>query len=155
MHQPDRQACTGKAQCRKERSVTVITTIVGNVGKDAVYKEGQSGKGFVSFSVGASVGWGDKKETLWFDVTKWNSSPKLAEMVLKGTKITVIGELSTREHNGKTYLQINAQTVDPQSRSGAGSDSQPQQPTTAGYADDLDDSVPFVSATPTLEMEIF
>jgi len=98
--------------------MTVITTIVGNVGKDAVYKEGQSGKGFVSFSVGATVGWGDKKETLWFDVTKWNSSPKLAEMVLKGTKITVIGELSTREHNGKTYLQINAQTVDPQSRSG-------------------------------------
>jgi single-strand DNA-binding protein len=130
--------------------VTVITTIVGNVGKDAVYKEGQSGKGFVSFSVGASVGWGDKKETLWFDVTKWNSSPKLAEMVLKGTKITVIGELSTREHNGKTYLQINAQTVDPQSRSGAGSDSQPQQISVGGgsgdgfgYGTDLDDDVPF------------
>jgi single-strand DNA-binding protein len=154
MHQPDRKACTGKAQCRKERSVTVITTIVGNVGKDAVYKEGQSGKGFVSFSVGASVGWGDKKETLWFDVTKWNSSFKLAEMVLKGTKITVIGELSTREHNGKTYLRINAQTVDPQSRSGAGSDSQPQQPTTAGYADDLDD-VPFASADMRFEQEVF
>ena len=123
--------------------MTVITTIVGNVGKDAVYKEGQSGKGFVSFSVGASVGWGDKKETLWFDVTKWNSSPKLAEMVLKGTKITVIGELSTREHNGKTYLQINAQTVDPQSRSGG-----VPQPTTSGDSfnmddSDLDDSVPF------------
>jgi single-strand DNA-binding protein len=123
--------------------MTVITTIVGNVGKDAVYKEGQSGKGFVSFSVGASVGWGDKKETLWFDVTKWNSSPKLAEMVLKGTKITVIGELSTREHNGKTYLQINAQTVDPQSRSGGA-----PQPTTSDDSfnmddSDLDDSVPF------------
>jgi hypothetical protein len=75
-------------------------------------------------------------------------------MVLKGTKITVIGELSTREHNGKTYLQINAQTVDPQSRSGAGSDSQPQQPTTAGYADDLDD-VPFASADMRFEREIF
>jgi single-strand DNA-binding protein len=143
MHQPYRSTETRKAQCRKERSVTVITTIVGNVGKDAVYKEGQSGKGFVSFSVGASVGWGDKKETLWFDVTKWNSSPKLAEMVLKGTKITVIGELSTREHNGKTYLQINAQTVDPQSRSGGA-----PQPTTSDDSfnmddSDLDDSVPF------------
>lgn len=136
--------------------MTVITTIVGNVGKDAVYKEGQSGKGFVSFSVGASVGWGEKKETLWFDVTKWNASPKLAEMVLKGTKITVIGELSTREHNGKTYLQINAQAVDPQGRSsGAGSDSQPQERQTAGYASDLDDDVPFVSADIRFEGKVF
>ena len=137
--------------------MTVITTIVGNVGKDAVYKEGQSGKGFVSFSVGASVGWGEKKETLWFDVTKWNASPKLAEMVLKGTKITVVGELSTREHNGKTYLQINAQTVDPQSRSGgAGSDSQPQDRRKADFGHDfLDDDVPFASADMHFEREVF
>jgi len=117
--------------------VTVITTIVGNVGKDAVYKEGQSGKGFVSFSFGASVGWGEKKETLWFDVTKWNARPKLAEIVLKGTKITVVGELSTREHNGKTYLQINAQTVDPQSRSGGAA---PQEASVAADDDWLNDT---------------
>ena len=120
--------------------MTVITTIVGNVGKDAVYKEGQSGKGFVSFSVGASVGWGEKKETLWFDVTKWNARPKLAEMVLKGTKITVVGELSTREHNGKTYLQINAQTVDPQSRSGGAAQ---QAEPLADHHDSWDSDVPF------------
>ena len=120
--------------------MTVITTIVGNVGKDAVYKEGQSGKGFVSFSVGASVGWGEKKETLWFDVTKWNARPKLAEIVLKGTKITVVGELSTREHNGKTYLQINAQTVDPQSRSGGAA---PQEASVAADDDDWLNDTPF------------
>lgn len=120
--------------------MTVTTTIVGNVGKDAVYKEGQNGKGFVSFSVGASVGWGDKKETLWFDVTKWNASPKLAGMLLKGTKVTCVGEQSTREHNGKTYLQLSAYTVDPQSRS---------EPASQGYdapqSADLDDDmgVPF------------
>lgn len=138
--------------------MTVITTIVGNVGKDAVYKEGQNSKGFVSFSVGASVGWGDKKETLWFDVTKWNASPKLAEMLLKGTKVTVIGEQSTREHNGKTYLQLNAQSIDVQGRSGAGSDTGAREqaaPNAGDWSDDLDSDVPFASADMRFEREVF
>jgi hypothetical protein len=59
-------------------------------------------------------------------------------MVLKGTKITVVGELSTREHNGKTYLQINAQAVDPQSRSGGAA---PQE--VPASEDWLNDDVPF------------
>lgn len=138
--------------------MTVVTTIVGNVGKDAVYKEGQNGKGYVSFSVGASTGWGDKKETLWFDVTKWNASPKLAEMLLKGSKVTVIGDQSEREHNGKTYKQLTAQVIDVQGRSGAGSDTGAQQQANhqqSGFADDLGDDVPFASADPRFEGRVF
>ena len=133
--------------------MTVVTTIVGNVGKDAVYKEGQNGKGYVNFSVGASTGWGDKKETLWFDVTKWNASPKLAEMLLKGSKVTVIGDQSEREHNGKTYKQLTAQVIDVQGRSGGDNGSPetrlPKEDASdshgfgGGYADDLDSDIPF------------
>ena len=124
--------------------MTVITTIVGNVGKDAVYKEGQSGKGFVSFPVAAKVGWGEREKTLWFDVTKWSGSQKLADMLLKGSKVTVIGRLSTREHEGKTYLQLDAQELVPTGRSegGAGNSFTATRKLHEGDVDDLDD-VPF------------
>lgn len=125
--------------------MTVITTIVGNVGKDAVHKSTQGGKEFVSFPVAAKVGWGEREQTLWFDVTKWSGSQKLAAMLLKGTKVTVIGRLSTREHEGKTYLQIDAQELVPTGRtvgdkfSNAGN----VEPNTGEGFADLDSDVPF------------
>lgn len=125
--------------------MTVVTTIVGNVGKDAVHKSTQGGKEFVSFPVAAKVGWGEREQTLWFDVTKWSASQKVADMFLKGTKATVIGRLSTREHEGKTYLQLDATDIVPMGRSGAGSDTGAQQQAQpqAGDYDDLSDDVPF------------
>lgn len=134
--------------------MTVITTIVGNVGKDAVHKSTQGGKEFISFPVAAKVGWGDKEQTLWFDVTKWSGSQKQAALFTKGCKVTVIGRLSTREHEGKTYMQIDAQEIVPQGRSGAGNDAIPHAGTygQAGLnnmdadfvaSGDLDDDVPF------------
>ena len=128
--------------------MTVVTTIVGNVGKDAVHKSTQGGKEFVSFPVAAKVGWGEREQTLWFDVTKWSGSQKLADMLLKGAKVTVIGRQSTREHEGKTYMQIDAMDIVPQGRSGAGSDTGAQQQAQpqAGDYDDLSDDVPFISA---------
>lgn len=127
--------------------MTVITTIVGNVGKDAVHKSTQGGKEFVSFPVAAKVGWGEREQTLWFDVIKWSGSQKLADMLLKGSKVTVIGRLSTREHEGKTYLQIDAQELVPTGRSegGAGNSYASKQQAVAGDVDDLDD-VPFITA---------
>ena len=126
--------------------MTVVTTIVGNVGKDAVHKSTQGGKEFVSFPVAAKVGWGEREQTLWFDVTKWSGSQKLADMLLKGTKVTVIGRLSTREHEGKTYLQLDATDIVPQGRSGAGSDTGAQQQASSNAGDWLDDEPPFISA---------
>jgi single-strand DNA-binding protein len=128
----------------------IITTIAGGVGKDAVFKSTQQGQELCSFSVGASIGYGDKKQTIWFDVTKWGKgTDKLAGMLLKGTKVTVSGELSTREYEGKTYLQLRADHVALQG-SRQGGDQQRDEPKQdegfAGGSDDLDDdldSVPF------------
>ena len=86
--------------------------VSGNLGKDATAKFTQAGKDFCSFPVAATIGWGDKKQTIWIDVTKWGEgSQGLAKLLRKGTKVTVIGELSTREHEGKTYLQCRATDV--------------------------------------------
>jgi len=88
------------------------------------------------------VGWGDREQTLWFDVTKWSASQKVADMFLKGTKATVIGRLSTREHEGKTYLQLDAIEVVPQGR--AGEQRQEPAPSNGSFGDDdLDSDVPF------------
>lgn len=87
-------------------------TVAGNAGKDAEVKTLQSGESFCSFSIPSTVGFGDREQTVWFDVTKWGKgADKLAGFIRKGTPITVFGEFSTREHDGKTYLQIRADRV--------------------------------------------
>lgn len=135
--------------------------IAGNLGKDAVARSTQQGKDFCSFPVAATVGWGDKKQTVWIDVTKWGEgSQGLSKLLTKGTKVTVIGELSTREHEGKTYLQCRASDVALQGDGGQSSGSQGGADRNSGgasqggqggtdygggFADDLDDDIPFIS----------
>lgn len=129
--------------------------VSGNLGKDAIAKSTQAGKDFCSFPVAATIGWGDKKQTIWIDVTKWGEgSQGLAKLLRKGAKVTVIGELSTREHEGKTYLQCRATDValqgdaqggERQERGGQGGTDYGAQG--GGFADDLDDSVPFLTDT--------
>ncbi|MGL5734338.1 MAG: single-stranded DNA-binding protein [Beijerinckiaceae bacterium] len=127
----------------------LIVTIAGNLGKDAEYKETQGGKGFCSFPVAATVGYGDKKATVWVDVTRWGEGAQgLTRHLRKGSKVTVIGELSTREHNGKTYLQCRADHVALQGDRAGGTDApqEPQRQQAGGFGDDLDDSIPFISS---------
>jgi single-strand DNA-binding protein len=120
--------------------------IAGNLGRDAVHKSTQSGTDFCSFPVAATVGWGDKKQTVWIDVTKWGEGSKgLANLLRRGSKVTVIGELSTREHEGKTYLQCRASDVALQGDAVGGKRDEPQETTThhGSSHDDLDDQIPF------------
>lgn len=132
--------------------MTQIVTLAGTTGKDAVAKSTQAGKELCSFSLAVNVGYGDNRQTYWWDVTRWgNGAKKLTEMLPKGTKVTVIGEVSTREHDGKTYLQCRADHVILQGgRSDAG---QLQERSGGGgsqssFTDDLDDEVPFVTCAP-------
>ncbi len=87
-------------------------TLAGNLGRDAEHKSTQSGQELCSFPVAVSVGYGDNKSTVWVDVTKWGKGAQgLARILTKGSKVAVSGELSMREHNGKTYLQCRADNV--------------------------------------------
>lgn len=129
--------------------MTQIVTLAGATGKDAQFKTTQNGKEFCSFSVAVSTGYGDNRQTTWWDVTRWGKgADKLAELLPKGTKVTVIGEVSTREHDGKTYLQCRADHVtlqgsrqpDGGQRTGGGTRSDDRSQASQG---DLDDEVPF------------
>ena len=124
----------------------LIVTLAGNIGKDAQFKQTQSGTDICSFGVGVTVGYGDNKSTVWVDVTKWGKGAQgLANILRKGSRVTVSGELSTREHNGKTYLQCRADHVTimgtPQGQSQREPDG--SQGHASGFADDLDDDLPF------------
>jgi single-strand DNA-binding protein len=123
----------------------LIVTIAGALGRDAEYKTTQGGKSFCSFPVAASVGYGDNKATVWIDVTRWGEGAQgLSRHLLKGSKVTVTGELSTREHNGKTYLQCRADHVALQGgRSDAPRELQHTDTANSVPADDLDQEIPF------------
>lgn len=128
--------------------MTVVVTIAGNLGADAEFKTVGSND-LCRFKVAGTVGFGDKKQTLWFDCTKWGKGAQgLAGMLTKGGKVTVFGELSTREHEGRTFLQVNVDRVALQGggqSSGGGSNS-PRNQQADNVSDDFDDdmdSVPF------------
>ncbi len=87
-------------------------SLAGNVGRDATYKQTQNGQELCSFPVAVNVGFGDNKTTIWVDVTKWGKgSQGLSGILIKGSKVAVTGQMSTREHEGKTYIQCNASDV--------------------------------------------
>lgn len=124
----------------------LIVTLAGNLGRDAEFKTTQSGTELCSFGVGVTVGYGENKSTVWVDVTKWGKGAQgLAGILRKGSKVAVSGELSTREHNGKTYLQCRADHVTIQGTPGGNQQRQPDSSQTGqgGWAgDDLDDELP-------------
>jgi single-strand DNA-binding protein len=82
-------------------------TIIGNLGKDVELKD-INGKTVASFSVADKSGYGDNKQTNWYGVSIWDGLAKtgFVDYLKKGQQVMVTGELSTREYNGKTYLEV-------------------------------------------------
>lgn len=123
------------------------TFAVGRLGKDAVHRATQSGTDICSFSLAADVGFGDNKQTVWLDVSKFGKGAEgLSRILRKGSQVAVAGELSTREYEGKTYIQLRADDVSimstPDSGKGSQSDNQGggQQQSTEEF---LEDECPF------------
>lgn len=87
-------------------------TIAGGIIRDAVPRTTQDGDNVTSFSVAVSEGYGDKKRSVYFDCSLWGKrGSALSPHLTKGSRVAVSGDLSTREHNGKTYLTIRASEV--------------------------------------------
>jgi single-strand DNA-binding protein len=118
--------------------------IAGRLGRDAEYKTTANSE-LCSFSVAADVGFGDNKQTYWVDVTKWGKGAQgLSGILKKGSSVAVTGELTTREHNGKTYLQCRADDVTILGTTPQRGQQPTPAPTPAGGGyDDLDDDIPF------------
>ena len=90
----------------------IITTVAGRIGKDAETRSTQDGKAVTSWSVAGDIGYGDRKQTLWFDCSLWGErGRKLGPHIRKGTPVTITGELGQREYEGKTYLTLRVNDV--------------------------------------------
>lgn len=125
-----------------------IAHIAGNVGKDATIRTLPNGDKVLSFSV--AVDNGKDKESTWYDCTVWGKRGEALERyITKGSKVTAMGRLSVRVHEGKAYMGINVSEVTLQggkseggqpSNSGGAKQSQP-----GGYSapGGMDDDIPF------------
>lgn len=128
---------------------------VGRIGRDAVTRFTQAGKAVTGWTLAVDRGFGDNKQTVWLDCTLWGErGQKLAEHISKGDRLGVVGEIGTREHDGKTYVTLDVKDVtllggkqEGQSggtsgrRGGQEQRERPQQQ--APVSDFDDDSIPF------------
>jgi len=115
-------------------------TIAGNIGKDAVTRTTGNGDKVTSWSVAVEERNGQDKRSLWFDCNLWGArGEKLAQYLTKGSKVAVAGEMSTREHEGKTYLTIRADQI---TLLGGGQERNEQRSAPA-QRNAMDDEIPF------------
>jgi single-strand DNA-binding protein len=126
-------------------------SVAGRLGRDAEHKTTQGGTDLCSFSVAADIGFGDNKQTVWVDVTKWGKGAEgLARILRKGSSVAATGEMSLRERNGKTYVQLRADNVTilgtPQAQRESGGydrEAARREIENASGPADLDDEIPF------------
>lgn len=134
-----------------------LFAFTGNIGGD-VKVNNAGGTAVANFSVAVKAGYGEKAQTIWIACALWGkqAESKLVDYLVKGQGVAVSGELSTREHDGKTYLQVRVGTIDlvGGGKSDGGSQSAPQQsrqapqqsahkPQPAPDFDSFDDDIPF------------
>ena len=89
----------------------IYATVIGNIGSDAELKTIGSGKSVANFSVAAKNGRKDEAPA-WVRCAIWGErAQKLKEYLTKGKSVTAMGVLTRREHEGKTYLELDVQEI--------------------------------------------
>lgn len=121
-----------------------IITLAGNVSKDATVRRTQDGEAVLSFSVAVND---FKKKATFYDCSLWGKrGTALEPHIKKGSSVTVIGELGTREHEGKTYLTVRVSEVALQGGKGKARDDEADSygnRQTGNSREDLSDDLPF------------
>ncbi len=97
----------------------ISATVTGNITKDAENRAvGQDG--VTSFSVASNARVKNEKVVQFVSCSIWGKrGSALQKYLLRGTPVTVIGELSFREHNGKTYTEMRVDHIELQGKGGA------------------------------------
>lgn len=131
--------------------------IAGTVGRDAELRQTGQGDPVLGFSLAIDNGkdqQGNKRDATWYDCSIWGKrATALQSYINKGSKLTLIGRPTAREHQGKVYMGIS---VDDLTFMGGGQQSNQQgggydqgggygqggQPSGGGF-DDMSDAIPF------------
>ena len=131
-----------------------ILIIAGVVGKNAELRRTGNGDAVLGFSVAVDQGKdknGQKRETKWYDASLWGKrAESLQSYITKGTKLTLQGRPTAREHQGKVYMGIAVNDLTFMGGSQRRDDGgyQDSTGTTGGGAasagfDGIEDSIPF------------
>lgn len=135
---------------------------VGRLGKDSERKQITNGQ-MLKFTVGESVGYGDKKTTNWWNCSLFGKQAEgnLMDYLVKGAQVFIVGEVSfSQGQDGKTYNNLrithielvgsrpNQQTTAPQygkgqAQGGYGNQQQVNNQSSGGGQSILDDDLPF------------
>lgn len=125
----------------------ILVTVTGNVTKDAESKNVGS-EGVTKFGLASNAKVKGEKITTFLDCDIWGKrGAALAQYIKKGQPVTVVGELTTREYNGKTYLGVRVDHIELQGKgsggsSGGRSNSSHEEPPDNGGSGG-DDDLPF------------
>jgi single stranded DNA-binding protein len=139
--------------------------IAGRLGRDAELRQGsEPTKSVVNFSVAEDIGYGDKKETQWWNCALWGArAEKIATYLTKGTPVTVVGNPKLREYDkrdGSKGHELTVRVIDVtmQGRGQERSEDPPQtlaekskgKPPADDFSPDSDIPFSFAYATPLL-----
>jgi len=110
----------------------------------AVTQNFNNGDAVLGFSVAVDNGKdksGNKRDATWFDCSIWGKrAESLERHITKGSKLTLTGRPTAREHNGKVYLGISVNDLTFMGGSNGGGQRQDQD----YQRDDLgSDDIPF------------
>jgi len=121
--------------------------VAGKLGRDAELRQTQSGDSICSFSVAVDQRNGRDKSTNWFRCSLWGKrGESLAPYLLKGAAVTVGGDFSVSEYEGKTQLNIRVNDLALQGGRGEASHRQDEGRSSAPAQQNdapLDDDIPF------------
>ncbi len=105
----------------------IAATVIGNIGKDAELRDAGQSR-VCSFSLASSEKVKGEDVTTWVRCSMWGTrGEKLAPHLLKGTRVAVVGSLSTREHEGRTYLELRVDQLEFLSKKSDGAGRSPSQ----------------------------
>ena len=90
----------------------IIATISGRLGKDAAMRDTRGGP-VCSFSIASDAKVKGEKITTWVGCAIFGKrGESLCQHLTKGTAVTVVGSISMRTHEGKSYLDCNVSELD-------------------------------------------
>lgn len=88
--------------------------VCGACGRDAEFSTvgaNNSRKCTVSLAVCKRAGEDGKQKAVWCNVVAWHDLASLLAPARKGDAVFVVGRLKSREYNGKTYTDLEAEFV--------------------------------------------
>jgi single-strand DNA-binding protein len=117
----------------------IHATVIGNLGGDAELKVvGQNNNSVCNFSIATK---GRKKDgpTTWVRAAMWGTrAEKVAPYLKKGGRVAAVGTITTREHDGKTYVELDVSELEL-----LGDKPAAQSASASEYAGGKDDQIPF------------